>query len=205
MKDLKIKICGIKNLSTALLCIDEGVNYLGFNFSPKSKRQISFKDAEIILNSISKQTHKVKNVALFYKNNMDEVNEIMNSKLFDYLQYVVHDESFERLKNDNIKYIPQIGVSDELFENDLNYDDDLIILDSFQKEKGGGSGKIFPWSRVKSIRRNYLLAGGLNPDNVSEAIEVLQPYGVDVASGVENENGEKDLLKIKRFITNARR
>ena len=133
------------------------------------------------------------------------INDVIKSSLFNSFQYVVHDPNFNRKLYDNLKLIPQIGIENEVTDSDLNYTDDLLILDSYNKSSGGGSGSVFPWQNIKKVKRKYLLAGGLNPENVSSAIETLNPYGVDVASGVEDSPGVKNHEKIRRFIENARR
>ncbi len=204
----KIKICGIKDLSIAEFCIQEGVEYLGFNFSPKSARFISLKDAEKLISKLSQNGsfHSTTLVALFYETDPDEVNQIVRSGLFSLFQYVVHDSSFDRnMILDKIPLLPQYGVQSKITDDSLYFVDDLIILDKFNGVSGGGTGELFNWENISSIQRKYLLAGGLHPDNVRQAIEFLHPFGVDVASGVESEKGIKDLKKIKRFITNVRR
>jgi phosphoribosylanthranilate isomerase len=207
MNNIKIKICGIKDSETAIFCIEEGVDFLGFNFSPVSSRFISLKDSEIIINTIYKNNYKNKFeiIGLFFKTSEEVINDVIKSGLFNSFQYVVHDPNFNRKLYDNLKLIPQIGIENEVTDSDLNYTDDLLILDSYNKSSGGGSGSVFPWQNIKKVKRKYLLAGGLNPENVSSAIETLNPYGVDVASGVEDSPGVKNHEKIRRFIENARR
>lgn len=204
MLDIKIKICGIKDLKTAEFCVKLGIDYLGFNFVPGSKREISIEIAKSILSELDLKSTVP--VALFFKTREETIEKVINSGYFSHIQYVIHDTEFPRdeYKTLNLEFIPQIGVSEEIHDSDLNIDDNLCILDSFQKEIGGGSGITFPWSNAKNIKRRYLLAGGLNPENVKNAIDYLKPFGVDVASGVEDCHGNKDFEKIKRFIKNAR-
>ena len=208
MNNVKIKICGIKEYDTAVFCIENSVDFLGFNFSPTSSRFISLKDSDTLINNIYKNNYqnKFEIIGLFFKTSEDVIFDVIKSGLFNSFQYVVHDSSFNRsLFDKKNKFIPQIGIESEITDSDLNYNDELLILDSFNKSLGGGSGTVFPWQNVKNIKRRYLLAGGLNPENVSSAIESLNPYGVDVASGVEDSPGIKNHYKIRRFIENARR
>ncbi len=208
MSAIKIKICGIRDSTTAEFCLENGVDFLGFNFSPKSIRYISLKESEKIINNLHKKfiNSKFELIALFFNTPKQEINDVINSDLFNSFQYVSHDIHFDRSSlNQKVRFIPQIGVQSEILDSDLSYSDDLLILDSFNKAHGGGSGNVFPWENVKQIKRKYLLAGGLTPENVSSALETLTPFGIDVASGVEDSPGIKNLDKIRRFIENARR
>ncbi len=208
MQHTKIKICGIKDIFTAEYCIQNGVNYLGFNFSPKSIRSISIEDADKIISSLHSIGIPESSVmvALFFETDPTTIDTVIHSGLFSLYQYVLHDSHFNRKKYpSNTKFLPQIGVNHELTDDTIGVDDDIIILDKYSSNSGGGTGETFLWNHIQNIKKKYLLAGGLNPENVSKAIETLNPYGVDVASGVESEKGIKDLKKIKRFIENVRR
>jgi phosphoribosylanthranilate isomerase len=207
MNHPKIKICGIKDLATAEFCIQEGVDYLGFNFSPQSSRFISLQHADQLITKLSQNgiPKSITLVALFFKTDPKEIINIVQSGLFSLFQYVVHDTSFERtLLVDKYPLLPQYGVQSKIMDNTIELLDDLIILDKFNGTNGGGTGEPFVWENISDVQRKYLLAGGLHPENVREAIDLLQPFGVDVASGVESEKGIKDIKKIKRFIKNVR-
>ena len=205
MKRIRIKICGIKTLSVAEFCVDNGIDCLGFNFSPMSKRKIDLSDSIQIINELHKRYSKIQTqfVALFFKTPQDEMTKIYKSGVFQTIQYLplLEDLSFPDFSGE---ILPQIGVSAPISDNDLNRSDDWVILDSFHKEEGGGTGSTFPWKFVESIKRNYFLAGGLNPENVKLAVDYLNPPGLDVASGVEETPGEKSIPLIQRFIKNAR-
>jgi phosphoribosylanthranilate isomerase len=208
MQDTKIKICGIKDIVTAEVCIQNGVNFLGFNFSPKSVRSISLQDADKIISSLHSNgiPEGSTMVALFFETDPSTIETVLHSGLFSLFQYVLHDSHFDKKKfPKSTKFLPQIGVNKELTDEAIEVDDDVIILDKFSSNSGGGTGETFLWNHIQTIKKKYLLAGGLNPENVGKAIEVLNPYGVDVASGVESEKGIKDLKKIKRFVENVRR
>ena len=99
--------------------------------------------------------------------------------------------------------IQQIHVKEKITDSDLT--SEFSILDSYSTELGGGTGEKFNWNLISVSNKKFFLAGGLNPDNVIEAIEKVNPYGVDVASGVESIKGIKDLEKIRKFIKNAKR
>ncbi|MCB1178310.1 MAG: phosphoribosylanthranilate isomerase [Leptospiraceae bacterium] len=205
MKNTKVKICGIKDETIALNSIKAGADFLGFNFSPKSKRQISSSKFKEIVNQIPNEFKLVKIVFLFFQNSKEEINNILATFSPDYIQYVSRDNSVDLkfLKSFSIPLIPQIGISSPTTNEELP-DEEILILDSFHKEEGGGTGKVFPWENVRNISKNYFLAGGLNPNNVELAVKTLNPFGVDVASGVEIEPGMKDIELIKEFIKNAK-
>lgn len=206
---VQVKICGIKTLDIALCALDFGVDYIGFNFSPESKRRVLLKEAVSIYNELKKRDNKsLSIVGLFYKNSMSDIENTLKEIPFDFLQFVTHDQALnlEQAKLLHKRVIPQISVRDKISDNELEkYDTELLILDSYKEGLGGGSGNTFAWENAKSVKRKYLLAGGLNPSNVKEAISVLQPFGVDVASGVETSPGEKDRKLIEEFIKNAKR
>lgn len=96
MNNLKIKICGIKTVDVALACLDVGVNYLGFNFAPSSRRFIELDHANKIISKIEnfKDIHSIKYVALVFKTPMQDLIDIIKTGMYDYIQYVVHDETF---------------------------------------------------------------------------------------------------------------
>ncbi len=199
-----IKICGIKTIQTLLQCAEYKADFVGLNFSPKSKRQIELQTAKKIFYKTKTEKLNLKLVFLFYENSQQEIQEILSELTPDYIQYVTRDTQLdlEFLESFKIPLIHQIQVKNKISDKDLP-SNEFIILDSYHENQGGGSGISFPWEFVKDVRRKYFLAGGLNPENVAQAVKFLQPYGLDVASGVEK-NGEKDKELIRRFIQNAR-
>ncbi|MDX1958601.1 MAG: phosphoribosylanthranilate isomerase [Leptospiraceae bacterium] len=201
-----VKICGIRTQEILEYCLEEKVDLLGFNFSKESKRKINIKEFVPIIHSVPIDFHS-RFVALFYKNSIEEIKEVLRSFSFTYIQYITLDPllDLQFLKGKSKFLIPQVGISHNVTDSDLKYKDELIILDSHSENQGGGTGKTFAWEKVKDVKRKYLLAGGLNPNNVSNAVQKLNPYGVDVASGVESEPGVKDKKLIKEFIQNVKR
>ena len=204
-----VKICGIKSVDIALSAWDSGADMIGLNFSPESKRRVDLKVAVAIYNSLQKKrASSLFTVGLFYKNSEEEIRKTISEIPFDFIQFVTHDEIVRweliRILHKNI--IPQVSVKESITDEDLKiYDTEFVILDSYKQGLGGGSGNSFEWENAKQVSRKYLLAGGLNPSNVQKAISVLQPFGVDVASGVESSPGVKDKKLIKEFIQNAKR
>ncbi|MBK8399091.1 MAG: phosphoribosylanthranilate isomerase [Leptospiraceae bacterium] len=204
-----VKICGIKSVELALSALEYGADMIGLNFSPESKRRVDLKIASSIFNELNKnKSNPLQVVGLFYKNTESEIKKIISEIPFDFLQFVTHDEflNWEMVSSLHKNVIPQISVKEFITDEDLKiYDTEFVILDSYKQGLGGGSGNSFEWENAKQVSRKYLLAGGLNPSNVQKAISVLQPFGVDVASGVESSPGVKDKNLIKEFIQNAKR
>ena len=206
---VRVKICGIKTVDIAMSVIDSGGDFIGINFSPVSKRSVDLKKGVEIFESVKKRSnHSLLVVGLFYQNSELEITEILSKIPFDFVQFVAHDNSLnlKLLQSFNRKLIAQVSVKKPVDDSNLaEYDSEFLILDSYKEGLGGGSGQVFEWENAKAVRRKYLLAGGVNPSNVSKAIEVLHPFGVDVASGVESSPGVKDIKLIKEFIKNAKR
>ncbi len=210
-RETKVKICGICDPDIAVFCLEEGADFLGLNFSPTSVRKVSLDNAKNILGELEiaskSKKRKVSIVNLFYQNSNEEIEMICREIKSDLIQLIAKDEKvvFEKL-NVPIPRIYSVGIEKKISDEDLQkYNSDFLILDTYKKGEGGGSGFAFDWDFIKDVRRNYLLAGGLTPENVFHAIKYLKPYGVDVASGVESAKGIKDKNKIREFIQNAKR
>ncbi len=205
---VRVKICGVKTIEIASICMDAQADFIGLNFSPESKRRVDLESAFKIYNHVKKNSASLFVVGLFYKNSSAEIESIVKEIPFDFVQFVAHDETVEHdfYKGLGKNLIPQISVKESISDSDLSlYKGELIILDSYKEGMGGGSGEVFNWDNVSSVRRKYLLAGGLNPSNVEREVDVLNPFGVDVASGVESSPGVKDPKLIEEFIRNAKR
>lgn len=203
----KIKICGVRDLDTVKLCHELRIDFLGFNFSPNSPRNINESEIEALL-SLREKEHFPKIVFLFFQNEEEQIAKLVNSFHPDYVQLIAGDpiditrvwENYRKNKTLLPAFRLQGRVGDESL---LCPDLPLVILDSYKKELGGGSGHTFPWEYVKEVKRPFLLAGGITPDNVADAIRYLNPFGIDVASGVES-NGKKDKNKIEALVKNVR-
>lgn len=206
---VQVKICGINTIDSAISSLESGADFIGFNFSTESKRRVDLKKAVEIQNKLQKQNNNsLSIVGLFYKNSIEEIQQTIKEIQFDFVQFIAHDETlnWNIVQSLRLNIIPQISVKSLITDEDLkSYKSDLIILDSYKLGVGGGSGNTFEWENAKAIKRKYLLAGGLNPSNVQNAISVLQPFGVDVASGVESSPGVKEPKLIEEFIKNAKR
>jgi phosphoribosylanthranilate isomerase len=202
---MKVKVCGITSYEDAAMVLDQGADALGFNFFPRSPRYISPEGARRI---IERLPPFINSVGLFVNApEPEEVSAIARVAGIQVLQ--LHgDESPEYCKKlcgwPLIKVI-RIG-KDRIAENLKAYPVQGFLLDSKDDILFGGTGKSFDWARaleVKSIRP-VILAGGLRPDNVGEAIRMVMPYAVDVCSGVESTPGKKDGKKLGEFMKEVR-
>lgn len=209
----KVKICGLRTVDDARVCVEEGADYIGLNFVSSSPRLVSVSRAEAIIKYLHTSVpdfQRPKIVLLFYKNSSYFVEAVIKNLAHDYLQYVSDDPMvpgkssplFETKETRILSY----RVRDKIDDDSLTFlDSKLLILDSYHEGAGGGTGETFPWDRVSEVHRPYLLAGGLNPENVGQALAQTRAYGVDVASGVESSPGTKDPDLIRKFIRNAKR
>ena len=202
---MKVKVCGITGYEDAALALDNGVDALGFNFFPRSPRFINPLEARRIIDRLPPLTLCV---GLFVNvPGQDEINEIARAAGVHVLQ--LHgDESPEycrRLGNWPLIKAVRIG-KDAMPENLDAFPVRAFLLDSKDDILFGGTGKPFDWTRALGIKkiRPVILAGGLRPENVSEAIRIVMPYAVDVCSGVESQPGKKDPEKVKALFENIR-
>ncbi|TGL59571.1 phosphoribosylanthranilate isomerase [Leptospira sarikeiensis] len=212
-KTPKVKICGIRKVDDLKICVEEGADFVGLNFVSTSPRLVSPKEAEILITYLYTSVPEFlrpKIVFLFYKSSTHYIEPILKNLHHDYVQYVSDDslapgESsplYQTRDSRILSYRVRGNVNDE----SLHFlDSELLILDSYNSAAGGGTGESFPWEQVSEVKRPYLLAGGLHPENVAKALSQTGAYGVDVASGVESSPGIKDQELIRNFIRNAKR
>jgi phosphoribosylanthranilate isomerase len=201
---IKIKICGITNLDDALYATECGTDSLGFNFYKKSPRYIEpQKAAEII----AQLPPFVMPVGVFVNEHEDKIREIQQMTCIQAVQ--LHgDESPEFCQRFGGRVIKAFQVKDrESLKTMAHYRVGAFLLDSYRDGMRGGTGVSFDWhlAVVAKTFGKIILAGGLTPENVAEAVKLVQPYAVDVAGGVEKEKGTKDHAKVKKFIAEVRR
>ncbi|EFV77006.1 phosphoribosylanthranilate isomerase [Cytobacillus pseudoceanisediminis] len=198
---MKVKICGIRDISTALFAIENGADALGFVFA-ESKRKINPEAAGEIIRELPGEVLKV---GVFVNETKATIEEIANVSGINVIQ--LHgDETPEFCSSFSLPVIKalSVGSPDDLSQLD-EFSCEYILLDSPKGKYRGGNGVSFDWSILnKPLQdKKMILAGGLKPENVGEGIKAANPYMVDVSSGVETE-GKKDPEKIKRFIENAK-
>jgi phosphoribosylanthranilate isomerase len=201
---IKIKICGITNLEDALAAAAAGADALGFNFYKKSPRCIEPQKAAEIIEQLPPF---IVPVGIFVNEREDRIREILAATGIQAVQF--HgDESPEFCQRFGGRVIKAFQVKDkESLKNMAHYRVGAFLLDSYKDGVRGGTGVAFDWhlAVVAKTFGKVILAGGLTPENVAEAVKLVQPYGVDVAGGVEKEKGVKDHAKLKKFITEVRR
>ncbi len=207
MKSVWVKICGITNIGDALKVVALGADALGFIFYEKSPRKITKEKAKEIIDKIQTVKPRVVKVGLFVDELEERVNEITSYCNFDILQF--HgDETPNYCKKFPQKIIKAFRIRDKESLVDIpKYEVDYYLLDAYSEKLPGGTGRTFNWELAKEAKefgKPIILSGGLNPENIIEAIEKVSPFGVDVSSGVESSPDKKDLKKLKEFITKVR-
>lgn len=200
----RIKICGITDTSAALVASNAGADALGLNFYKPSPRYLEIEQALAIRNSLPPF---VTSVAVMVNPDTDYVREIIDRVQVDLLQFHGEEED-EYCASFGRPYIKAIRVSKSA---DLSSEENRyprccgVLLDTHVEDLYGGSGTSFDWTQAQHFgHKPVILAGGLNPENVSQALSVAQPFGVDVCSGVET-SGDKDPEKIAAFCDAVRK
>ena len=201
-----IKICGIQNKSTLLCCEKNNVNFFGMIFHQKSPRNISIENASF-LQKISENLN-INGVGVFVNKNISELEEIINSLKLKFVQlHGSEDETYiKKIKRNGVKVIKSISVSkrDDLSEINKYQSIDYFLFDykPLKGELPGGNAKSFDWSLLNNLKitKPWFLSGGINIDNIKEINNDINPYGIDLSSGVEKELGIKDNRIINSFI-----
>jgi len=198
-----VKICGITTLDDALACVDAGADALGFNFWPQSKRRIAVTDAAKIAKRLPPE---VRTVGVFVNPAEADVDGAFASGAIDLAQ--LHgDEAPDFCSRFAGRYIKAVRLRDAASLKMLEqYRCDLVLVDADTPGYGGsGQRADVALAKEAAAGRRVILAGGLTPENVAEAIAAVRPYGVDVAGGVEREPGVKDWIKVAAFVQEAKR
>jgi len=199
---MNVKICGITDVETALYAIRQGADALGFLFA-ESKRRVTPETAKEIIDRLPKNILKV---GVFVNEEVGNIKKIVEYTGLSAVQ--LHgDEPSETCEAFSIPVIKALSIGSIAdLEAIHEYDCEYVLLDSPKGKYRGGNGVQFDWSLLENFNSNgkkVILAGGLNENNVEEAIRVVQPCMVDVSSGVETD-GKKDRLKIHNFIVKAK-
>jgi phosphoribosylanthranilate isomerase len=195
-----IKICGIKNLNDALAAMDAGADMLGFNFYPKSPRYIDVGRCRDIM-SVMRRYGGITYVGVFVNSSVEEIRTTMETCGLSLAQ--LHgDETPEVLSILDGKAFKAFRGIPENVDGFARSESPAFLVDASVKGLYGGSGVTADWNGAAELAKKYplLLAGGLTPENVAQAVSRVNPWGVDVASGVESTQGEKDANKMKAFV-----
>lgn len=201
----RVKICGITRVEDGLAAARAGADAIGLVFEPKSPRAVDLERALAIARALPPF---VTVVALFVDAAPARVREVLGALKPDLLQF--HgSETSEYCRLFAHPYIKAISMREgiDLHESERVYRDAAgLLLDAHVAGSAGGTGQAFDWTRVpRDLGKPVILAGGLHPDNVGEALRVVKPYAVDVSSGVEATKGIKDANKIAAFIEAVRK
>jgi len=198
---IKVKICGIKDLDTALAAVEAGADALGFVFASSPRRV----DREIVRTICSQLPPFLSRVGVFVNSPAGLVEETAAYCGLDILQ--LHgEETPEYCRQLKYRVIKAFRVRDATSLAEIKrYRCSAVLLDTYVPGMPGGTGCAFDWSLARELvpARPVILAGGLTPENVQQAVAIARPYAVDVSGGVETD-GKKDIEKIRLFIQRAR-
>jgi len=199
----RIKICGIKEAAHGLVALEAGADFLGFVFYRPSHRYVTPREARSIVGLCREQfLGEWEAVGVFVNETVETVNMIAEACGLDAIQ-LCGDEDPEycaQIERPVIRVVPvdddgrPLGPTEPLLWNASR-----VLLDTSRPGQYGGTGVTFNWTAIRPYAREALLAGGLTPDNVAQALREAQPWGLDVSSGVE-QNRAKDPELIRRFI-----
>ncbi|MBD3610249.1 MAG: phosphoribosylanthranilate isomerase [Gammaproteobacteria bacterium] len=205
MPRTRVKICGITRPEDALAAAEAGADAIGLVFYSRSPRAVTPEQAQAI---ISRLPPFVAKVALFVDADEHYIQQVVSQLAIDIIQF--HgDECSADCGNYGRPYIKAVAMRDgvDVAAYASTYNDSSgLLLDTYHADVKGGSGESFNWERFPGdVDTPLILAGGLEANNVFDAIQATRPYAVDVSSGVEVEKGIKDHDKIKHFIEEVRR
>ena len=192
----RVKICGLTRFEDIFIVNQYKPDYVGFVFA-ESRRKVTKEQAKMLIKQLDKD---IIPVGVFVDEYIANVVEITKECHLKGVQ--LHGKEDNSYIKNLRKELPDTFIikAVKTTDNVENYLSDIILLDS----ANAGSGRVFDWETIKDYKKNYFLAGGLNGDNINSALVKLNPFAVDVSSGVET-NGMKDESKIKDFILKVRR
>ena len=205
----RVKFCGLTRPGDVRLASELGVDAIGFVFAQGSPRRLQAEEARAMRNALGPL---VDAIALFMDNPAEEVREVLRQVRPSMLQFHgSEDDAFCRsfglpyLKA--IPMAPRRGAGEDATALQMRYPGASgFLFDSHEQGENGGSGRAFDWSTLPTgLGKPFVLAGGLHPDNVFDAIQATLPWGVDVSTGIESAPGIKDGDKMRRFVEEVRR
>jgi phosphoribosylanthranilate isomerase len=209
---IRVKICGITRLEDALTAAEAGAAMLGYNFYEKSARSLSFQACRTIQNGLEAAGVEILTVGVFVNASTRTILETLAACRLDLAQ-LSGDEAPDQLIQLGERAFKGLRPRSLAEANDLaqalphREAPPACLIDAYQPGEYGGTGKTGDWkmAQVLAVAMPVLLAGGLHPGNVAAAVAAVHPWGVDVASGVEERPGIKDPVKIREFIQEATR
>jgi phosphoribosylanthranilate isomerase len=202
---VKVKVCGITNPEDARVAADAGADAIGLVFA-ESPRRVSVERAREIAAALPEGVLKV---GVFVDADPGEVLRIAREVGLDYAQLHGDEppEALAEIREGGVGVMKALRVRNaEALAAVERYEADLFLLDAWSAKARGGTGARFDWELAKSLRGrdNIVVSGGLGPENVREAIEYFQPYGVDASSSLEERPGKKSGERVRRFVGAAR-
>lgn len=217
-KQVKVKICGMTNLEDALVAAEAGADFLGFIFYPPSKRATNPADVREIVAQLRQRPDCPTLVGVFVSEPAEVVDEVLRECDLDLAQ--LHGNETPFMVNDPKSVLygraykalrPQsVGEAEaeaEWFITEAPNVRPTLFMDSYHPQLVGGTGELSNWEigkKMAEMTAGFMLAGGLTAENVAQAVQVVRPYAVDVASGVEASPGQKDHAAVRAFIANAK-
>lgn len=203
MSRVRVKICGVTRFGDLEAAVAAGADALGFVFAPGSPRRL---DAGSARSLVGRVPAFVSRVGLFMDQNAEEVARVLESVPLSLLQFHGRENAAfcRQFGLPYIKAVP-MGSADAPERLEQAYPDAAgLLLDSHSAGQAGGTGRTFDWSAIPDLSLPLVLAGGLTPANVREAVSRVRPWAVDVSSGVEDAPGEKNIEKMRTFIREAK-
>ncbi len=210
----RVKICGLSEIDSAIAAGEAGAEFLGVVFAP-SRRQVSPERGQQIVEAVSRLKNRPEVIGVFVNSTAREVNRIADYCRLDRVQFS-GDESWRYCREIEKSFIKAVRVaegqkSEEIIaEIEKGYQllagkEFTCLLDTHSEQVYGGTGQVFDWQVAREVGARFpvMVAGGLNADNVAQLVREVQPWGVDVSSGVESK-GQKDVCKIRGFIEAVR-
>jgi phosphoribosylanthranilate isomerase len=208
---MKVKICGITCYEDAQVAVEAGADLLGFNFYARSARYIDPLSAARMIEAIQARRAPVKMVGVFVNSQFEEIITIMDECGIDLAQLSgdEHPETLVALGDRAFKALrlkDAAGLAQSLQCYQPNISPPAYLVDTYRPGEYGGTGQTADWALARSMAESYpvLLAGGLTLENVELAIQQVHPWGVDVASGVEESPRRKDPARLAAFIKTAK-
>ena len=207
MSHTRIKICGVREPEHVKCAIEAGADYIGLVFADGSPRELEVADARNLVAEICQLSTTVEPVALFANQPKHFIEEVLSNADFRFIQlHGDEDRAFVESLNE-VSVFKAIPFDPDKFNAWRDAPDNVkaLLIDTppLPGELTGGTGRAFDWHALANLDKTGLppiiVAGGLNPENVAEAIRIIKPFGVDVSSGVESARGVKDAKRIQAF------
>ncbi len=203
---VKVKVCGITNLEDARVAAGAGADAIGLVFAEKSPRKVSVERAREIAGALPRDIMKV---GVFVDEEPQEVLRISREAGLDLAQLHGDEppEVVAAIRGAGLPVMKALRVRNaRALAAVERYEADLFLLDAWSAKARGGTGERFDWELAKSLngRDNIVVSGGLGPENVREAIEFFEPYGVDASSSLEERPGKKSGERVRRFVGEAK-